>query len=369
MRLSSQFIITVFAVIALFAGGINSPAMDGNSDPAELKRCWSYSEEKVFTGITVDGTTAYVATNEAQIVAISLLTGEKLWAAELGGTLVSNLEVTQFGLHLVTQPAGKTALLWRLSKDTGIPSKPVETADGKQTIASVGERLIAVSSSGKANSYEPKDLTTIWNRVPTGAITGQPFISSELIAFATGDGKLIKMSTLTGEIISTQQLGSTPTRVFASLGGLVFGNERGELVSVDPDWKFRTGAAVNGVSSYGEALLVTSYDNFVYLIRRGGGDVLWKKRLEGRVAGTFGIDESRLAVFSLGAESGYVVETKKGRTTGVVTLGVQADSIVVGPPNSYGPVLLVNGGIIAFSKNGCKTNGGAAVATPPNSKK
>ncbi len=365
MSVSSQFLATVFTVIALFAGNICAFAKDGASDTVELKRCWSYSEERVFTAITVDETTAYVATNEAQIVAISLLTGQKLWAAELGGTLVSNLEVTSAGLHLVSQPDSNPALLWRLSKDTGIPSKPIETSDGRQTIKSINARLVTVSSSGKVNSYEPRELTAVWNRVPTGAITGEPFISNELIAFATSDGKLIKMSTSTGEIISTQQLASKPTRVFASLNGLVFGNERGELVSVYPNWKFRTGAAINGVNSFGEALLVTSYDNFVYLIRRGGGDVIWKKRLEGRVAGTIIVDENRLAAFSLGAENGYVIETTKGRTTGIASLGVQADSLVVGPQNPFGPVLVVNGDVVAFSRNGCKTNGGTAVAIPP----
>jgi len=369
MRLSSLKISLLIAICVFGFGWSSVSAIDGASDQVELKRCWSYSEERVFTAITVDGAMAYVATNEAQIVAISLSTGQKVWSAELGGTLVSNLEVSPFGLHLVTQPAAADAkqtnsLLWRLSKETGIPSKPVESSDGRQTIRSVNGRLISVALNGKVNSIDPNILVTVWNRVPTGSVTGEPFISTELIAFATADGKLIKMSTVTGEIISTQQLASLPTNVFATTNGVVFGNGRGELISIEPNWKFRTGAAINSVTPLGSNLLVTSFDNFVYLIGSGGG-VQWKKRLEGRIAGTVAIDDSRIAAFSLGAENGYIVETKKGRAVGIASLGVQADSIIIGSKNPLGPVLLVNGSVVAFSSNGCKINGGIANAIPP----
>lgn len=373
MRLSSLTFSLLIATCFLCLVGRSVFAFDKASDQVELKRCWSYSEEKVFTAITIDDSMAYVATNEAQIVAISLLTGQKVWSAELGGTLVSNLETSSIGLHLVTQPApvdGKqsSTLLWRLSKETGIPAKPAESSEGKLSIKAVNGRLISVSASGKVSSIDPNTLVTVWNRVPTGSVTGEPFISTELIAFATGDGKLIKMSTVTGEIISTQQLASLPKNVFATRSGVVYGNERGELVSVDPNWKFRTGASVNSVTALGDALLATSFDNFIYYIRPGGGDVIWKKRLEGRIAGTVAVDGSRIAAFSLGAENGYLIDTKKGRTLGIASLGVQADAIVVGQQNPLGPVLLVNGSVVGFSSNGCKINGGAVVTTPPNSK-
>lgn len=373
MRLSSlTFSLLILSCILGFVGpGVS--AFDKASDQVELRRCWVYSEEAVFTAITADDTMAYVATNEAQIVAISLSTGQKVWSAELGGELISNLEVSPFGLHLVTQPAttdGKqtNTLIWRLSKETGIPAKPAETGDGRQTVRSVNGRLILVSANGKVNSIDPNSLAAIWNRVPTGGINGEPYISTELIAFATGDGKLIKMSTETGEIISTQQLPSLPKNVFATRSGVVYGNERGELISIEPNWKFRTGATVNSVNILGEALLATSFDNFVYYISPNGGDVIWKKRLEGRIAGTVAVDGSRIAAFSLGTENGYLIDIKKGRTLGIASLGVQADAIVVGPQNPFGPVLLVNGDVFAFSKSGCKTNGGTAGAIPPRSK-
>ncbi len=372
MRLPSQFLATVFTVIALFAGGVGAFAQDTSAEQIVLKRCWNYTDEKVFSVLTVDGTNAFVSTNEAQIAAVSLESGQKLWSADLGGTLVSNLEATPAGLFLVTQPAaveGKrsSALMWRMSKETGIPSKPIELGEGNYTLRSIGSRLILVSTSGTISLYDSAEMKAAWSRIPTGSIVGEPFISNDLIAVATGDGKLIKMSVDSGEIISTQQLESKPTSVHASRDGVVFGNERGQLTSVDPDWKFRAGASINGVRTIGDSLLVSSFDNFIYLLTRSGG-VVWKKRLEGRIAGSVAIDEQRIAAFSLGGENGYVIDIKRGRAVGVVPLGSPADSLVVGPQNGLGPVLLMNGSLTAFSKNGCKINGGAVVTTPPNSK-
>jgi hypothetical protein len=50
-----------------------------------------------------------------------------------------------------------------------------------------------------------------------------------------------------------------------------------------PEWKLRNGAEISSVTPTAEGLLISSFDNFIYLISENGGKPLWKKRLSGRI--------------------------------------------------------------------------------------
>ena len=335
-------------------------AQPKTQDPVEFKQCWSYSDENQYSAIASDKHAVYLATPDAKVVAIAVDSGQKLWSAELGGDAVSDLLVLPNGIAVVTQtPAADAsvpkALIRILSRETGIAMRSIAFGSAEKFyLKYVAAELIVVSQSGDIAAFDAITFEQKWSRKPTGAIVGEPHIGGKKILIGSAEGQIVSIATATGEIFATIKTGSKPSQMFAAANGnVIYGDERGFVNSVGEKWKFRLGAKVNGISEIGEDILVTSYDNFVYLLTRDGG-VKWKQRLEGRIAGVIPANDSTLLAFSIGGSSGVVFEPKKGRTVGRIAFAQQADSLIVDRSDSGGVYFIANGVTYSYSSTLCK---------------
>lgn len=328
-------------------------------DPIDLKQCWAYSDNNQYSSIASDRSAVYVATPDAKIVAIAVDSGQKLWSAELGGEVASNLVALPSGVVVTTQTAAtdssvSKATIRILSLETGIATRSLAVNPAESFyLKYIAGQLIVVSKSGDIAVFDAITFEQKWSRKPTGAVLGEPHIGAEKLLIGTSEGQIVSIATATGEISATIKTESRPSQMFAMANGnVIYADDRGTVISLGKKWKFRLGAKVNAISEIGEDILVTSYDNFVYLLTSDGG-VEWKQRLEGRIAGVISTSESNLIAFSIGGSSAVVLEPKKGRTVGRIGFAQQADSLFVDKSNSGGFYFIANGVTYSYSSTPC----------------
>jgi outer membrane protein assembly factor BamB len=134
---------------------------------------------------------------------------------------------------------------------------------------------------------------------------------------------------------------------FISESQLVWGDERGNVTSYDLarkkwGWKLKQGARVTDMLASTQRLVVTSLDNFVYMLDPATGFVRWKKRLEGQPNKISALDDAQIAVSEASGSTITILATSNGRTIEVVdrdpesgfaiVSAVSGDSLFVSTP-------------------------------------
>jgi outer membrane protein assembly factor BamB len=334
----------------------------------EFKKCWQFSEpDTEFVTLSSDGNAAFLSTEDARLTSVSLKSGTKLWSSELGGVTTSNLTVVGARIYFVTTKGSGTessAVLKVVGKETGIFAKELALMRADRYFLQAEDgNLILVSSEGDIYSINTATDSIVWHRKPTGSIVGKPYIGEGLVAVSSGDNNLIRIDSKTGEISLTKKVASTPSIVFALKNGdLFYGDNAGRLYSVAGEWTLRLGAQVSDVFELDGSLIVTSFDNFVYRVNAADGDVRWRKRLAGRVAGTAMTAEKALLIFTLGESTAILTDFKKGRTIGQMSIGEAVEAVIIPPTFASGEAVSVNGDVLSFTTAACDTKKASATS-------
>ena len=139
---------------------------------------------------------------------------------------------------------------------------------------------------------------------------------------------------------------------------LISGDRKGNLWAMDIltkqiRWKFKNGAQVSSITGAGENILVSSYDNFVYQMSPANGNVLWKRRLPGRVIERPLVTRDFAVVRVLGEPEVSFIDLKSGKILGkIVSEG--EDDITTALITGAGSVVLgKSDGIYLYSVNNC----------------
>ena len=342
----------------------------------EFTKCWQFAEpESEIVALSADSRAVFTSTSDARITSVARTTGEKLWSTEVGGSIASNL--LNFGdrLYLVAHRGnsrGDQASLKSLTKETGILVKDLPIHRGERYyVESDASGIIVVSSSGDVYSVSASGDQILWHRKPTGSVVGKPYINGGAIVLSSAERNLIRLSAKTGEIDFIKQLAYAPSVVFSSRSGdLFYGDARGNLSSVTERWTLKLGAQVSELFEVDETLIVSSHDNFLYRISPRNGDVRWRRRLAGRIAGTSLATDKSLLVFILGDSTAILLEPKRGRTVGQIALGTPIEAAVIPRTFDGGSIVSLNGDVLAFATGSCDAKKAPAVTASalPNSK-
>nr|MBP7377241.1 PQQ-binding-like beta-propeller repeat protein [Pyrinomonadaceae bacterium] len=353
---------------SIFMSGVFGQEKQKRSDDTvEFSRCWAVAEaDTPFSVISTDGTTAFVGATGAKVAAISIATGTRSWSTELGGEIASNLSADSAGLFIVTDSVStdaakpKESTLRILSKETGITAKKIALAPSDSFKIGVdGGNVIVIAQSGDVYAFDAATAEVKWTRKPTGGVTGDSYIGGGSIVIGTTDGQILRLSSATGEINLTVKSADKPTAVRSlANGNIVYGDARGNVVSVDAGWKFKAGAQVSGIYEVNGALLVTSFDNFVYYFNPSNGGVIWKKRMSGRIADISFAATNQLLIFTYGGETGVLAELKKGKTMGQIPLMQETDNVSIPDTLNGRAVFAHNGTAYAFATTPCQIQNG-----------
>lgn len=339
----------------------------GQTKPGEelvVTKCWSYPLTESGVGIASDGSQVYVGLNGAKIEAVSL-DGRKIWASELGGEIASNILPLETGLVVATVSGAGEArksvdgVLRAVSRETGITMWTLKLPGAERHFLSIFNGwVVVVSKTGVIQSVDAKSGLVKWKREIADGFVATPVFNGVKVLVAANGRQVFGVSLATGEIDSLRK----PTFAVTALGEIVSGevvggDDRGNVTSFvngtdKASWKFKTGGEISGIYGLGESLLVTSHDNFVYFMTSRNGDVVWKKRLAGRVSHIASVFNKYAVITSFEEHGAVIAELSSGKVAGQIVLG--AEEYLVADPVSASDLIFVltNQASYAFSVNG-----------------
>lgn len=332
-----------------------------------LKKCWSGSNKSAITRLGAsDNAKAVVFTEEVgKVGVLDPADGKQIWLTDFGGNIASNIAVNQTIVVFATvseslsQDKPGTAALRAVSIETGVTVWTAILPSSDKFYLNLDEKYVySVASSGKAGVFNKIDGAAAWQIELGSSVSSTPSFSKELIAIALDNGDVALVSAGTGERSQTHKLSGPASAVAITPGGVISGDKKGNLLSSglaqgNSGWKFKSGAQISSITVTGEGLLVSSYDNFLYLIGIDNGNVLWKRRLSGRLLRKPEVFGASAALTVLGEPGASMIDLKNGRVTAKTSLSGDADPIEL--VLISGTIILADeNGIHAFSAAGCE---------------
>jgi outer membrane protein assembly factor BamB len=340
----------------------------GQTAPAgevDVAKCWSCS---IASGerFVSDGKRIFVGESGGRVGAVSL-EGLKIWSAELGGEISSDLLPLDNTVFLVTSAvsaggsaqAGGTSLR-ALSKETGITAWTVKLPDASRHFLGTtgGNALLVISGSGVLQSIDAKTGAVNWRREIADGFAVDPLFSGDKLYLISTSKQLFTIGLEKGEIVSMVRLEHNATaRAMAPEGTLLIGDDRGNVVSLDdaqkPNWRFKTGGTISAIVPVGDDLLAASHDNFVYFLTGGKGGLAWKKRLSARPQQIGTVGGEYAIVLGYDEPNATLISLSSGKVAGQIAL-VGGETLVTRPMTADGKILfLTSSAVRAYSLNGC----------------
>lgn len=377
-------IATFFSILTTSGSLYHTSAQGVEVVPAKLTKCSAYQiEGPIADALATDAERVYIGTSDGRVQALDANISSSTWRTELGGEIVSNVAATETGILVISNPlvsAESTpteSVLRSLSKETGVPNWTVRLPYSEHYfLAFVQGNITTVSHEGLASAFDGQTGRVLWRTPAFGKIATRPSFFSHGIAFGTTEKQIVIISPETGLILFKGSTGFAPTAItHPSADILVVGDERGNVASIDVPsgkniWKFKSGAGISFVSVSKEGLFITSNDNFIYLIWMYNGDVIWKRRLPGRVIEGITLVDGLVAALIYGENSAFLIDSRKGK---ILDQLPPSDSNFINqvPIIAKDSNLLVatSDAVITYALKGCELKiGEAASKTPPLTK-
>jgi outer membrane protein assembly factor BamB len=198
------------------------------------------------------------------------------------------------------------------------------------------EKLALVTDNGFFCLIDKTDGKVIVKKKLEYHITTVPFCRGEKIYFGTDDKKIVNLSLLDGHLFSETIVKSVPTIITPSDNDLIYyGDNTGFVFAIREKnkkarWSAITGAAIADITILPEGLLVSSNDNFVYLLSGKSGDRIWKRRLNGRPSGKPLVRNETAVFSSAGSKEAVFLDLRKGKVVNQIYL--KDDNYFIGNP-------------------------------------
>jgi len=350
-------ILLQFALFFLFSNHIPNAAQgrNGGSGVTALTKCWEVGiEAPALNALASDNIRVFFGTTTGSVQAIDAKTSGIIWTSELGGEIVSNLAVTDTTIYVVSNPlisketAASESILRSLNKESGITNWTARLAFSQQFVLGNSQTsIIAIALDGSLNAVGNQQGNIVWKAPSFGMITARPSFSTHGTAFGTGNKQVFVISNDNGRVLFKSSTGFVPTAVSnPSSKALIVGDERGNVILLNTStgrsgWKFKSGGGISFVSFSNNGVLVASLDNFIYMISTSNGDVVWKRRLPGRVAAGMLVLENFVFALTYSENSAFLIDSRKGEVV---------DQLIRDDTNYVAQIpLLVNGWNILFT--------------------
>ncbi len=319
-----------FAVLLVCVLGGFAVSAQTNGHSQALTRCAVRPMPLVPSpgALASDGVRVYAGLVNGTITAMDAGQLEVVWRADLGGEVASEIIIVNGGIAVVTNQIGEStapsenSILRMLSKEAGITNWSLKLPYSERYhLGKMNGGVVAIGQDGSIALADHATGRIAWQAGPFGAVTAKPSFSVESIVLGTSDKNLLVISAKDGSVITKQTADFVPVSVsFLKNEGIAAGDARGNVILFEQKgaglvWKFKSGAAVSSATEIDDGILVTSLDNFVYLLSDYNGDVIWKRRLTGRVTNSGLAIDGFLVVLMYGENSAFVIDLETGKVT------------------------------------------------------
>jgi outer membrane protein assembly factor BamB len=327
-------------VLAAGAGPVYSfqAAQGPSTDPWEkpIAKCWALDTDFLpdVAPIVDKNGVLYLAQEDGALSAIDTANGKQLWRSGLGGEIKEFALTDSSRLAVLSEQEGekkdsKSHFLQVLSSETGVTVWRKELELSGDAFLSFEKAIVSVVQRGDGNGAE-FNLETGERKAVTGAWLAKTGEGVRRFVIGKDEGKPAQLS---GDMtILTDPVGN---------------------ITAD-QWKARVGGEVVDISLSDHGLVVSSADNFVYLLTTGHGDRKWKRRFTGRLLGRPVLKGNYGLFVTVGGNEAIVLNLTNGKVVNSVTLTTEgafftADAVGAGS----GFALFTSHGISFYSPEGC----------------
>jgi len=366
---SSFRVSTTLLALSLFLTALAGFAMPGSStidEPREFSKCWEYHVEANLDVVpAIDPANVYFIDGEDELQGVDLKVGSKIWSSEIGGEVISNLLAGDGAVFVATQSKGDVrnglgkAILRSVSSATGITQWRVEIGQTQKIwLGLVSGNVVAVSSDGRVSAFTTAKGDAVWSTDLKAAVSAPPHFDTTEFILGTAGNEIVKISGQGGETRVAWKSEFVPTAVSRDGKGLTLGDERGNLISISEHrkqaWKLRNGARVSAVVVLADSeYLAASHDNFIYKVT-SWGDVKWKRRLSGRVAGAPLVIGNIVVAAVIGSGTVYLLDIKNGKILNRIETSDETTAGIIGRSSDSGFVISGPQSLSFFSRAKCQ---------------
>ena len=227
---------------------------------------------------------AFVALRDDNLVALDLVTGERIWSTEqrLDHPPVAGdgVVVTASGSSLAGLRAADGLPLWNAEFDSTIVAPPLWNT-GWLVVSTEGGRIVVL------RGFDGREL---WRRTLNSAPAVRPSIAGDRLYVSLGDGRVVALALGSGTLIWERDIPGEPQGILP-LDALYVGSTDNFLYRLALDdgafeWAWRTGGDIVGTPAADAArVYFNSRDNVLRALDRRNGARRWRRPLAGRPAG------------------------------------------------------------------------------------
>ncbi len=322
----------------------------------------------------------FIALQSGKVEKINLAKNSILWVSDLGGEIFLNLIFEDAKIYLITKVFStisendkenerdrqiKDYILWSIDAETGLTDwQSPFSSNGLVSLDSYQDKIFMITKDGTIISIKKKDGQKIPDNYLAKSISALPTFFENKIYIGTDDNTILTVSADNKVIVSKISTFQSPASILIAAGDKLFWGEKKGFVNLldtksnSQIWSVRYGGEISSLTLVPNGILVSSLDNFVYLISPQRGKRVWKRRLAGRIL-VKPLIVSNFVIFVTSVDSNAIIlDLRNGKIVNQISLA--NIGFILSTP-------LIAQNLLVFSTNkGIFAFAGASINCPEN---
>lgn len=303
-RKTERLVNGLFSLLILFTFVTDSfsqekPDLKVEDFSMPLKKCFGFARDKSSTNLIASDNkiqNVIFLQDNKNIFSYNLKETLINWKTESNGFIKEINQTDNNDLIFIssrpTKENNNQFYLNSVSLKTGITNWQRETALFNIIRGSHKDNLLVLSDGlQKVAGIDYKTGTDLWEITLSEKFLLLNTITDQTLLILT-DKNLINLELNTGRILKKTEIPSSKSNNFNFLVGsdmfTFLGTSDGKIFKFTKSfknaiWKYKTGGSISSILYKENKILVTSLDNFVYLLDAQSGRLKWKKRMDDRI--------------------------------------------------------------------------------------
>ncbi len=394
MSENSSKIISLILALIILTCVLTTPPVSQGKTVSPLRLCKTISLENpafsTFASDNESNESAVIFENNGTIKSFDLKTLELNWTSDIGGNFSEKPLISNQNIFFINYK-NSSKKIYSISIRTGLTnwSRKIEQAfekneknagdqfeNTKPSISHLDEKRMLLLNGRYIYILESSTGETIWRKESGIKVTDASLLGDRLFIVGYSDKFLLKMffdknnkknaeeiPYISGQIRDAGEqieLEIVPEKIFpGKFANVYISDSAGRIYAYDNSltdkfWKTRLGGRATSFLNTETGLLVTSLDNFVYMLSHNKGRILWKKRLGGRIDDLPLLLSDTLILYAHGSPEVVFLNVADGRTINKIILS--AEQFLIDTPiffdNRY--FLLTNSSLSVYQTETCR---------------
>jgi len=291
-----------------------------------LKKCWTIENRSGDILASDNESKHIILYSQTEIKLLNSESGNVNWQTSISGTLIGDSVVYEQNIFYIAESNDKKVFLNSINIESGLLNwrtyvpLAYKLLVGKDNLFLLGDEGKQIY---KVDRFDGKILTLDTFQSKINLVL--PF-DSKIIAFKSDSTfSIISSSNNEKDKILGNFSGSINNAIYISSGNFIWTNSHNEIGNYSSNyqensWIRKIGGKITSLRFSENILFVTSLDNFVYLFDINDGELLLKKRLDGRIVKSSFVFDRKIIVSAYNSSLVYIFDLKNVSNINLITL-------------------------------------------------